>query len=257
MNRVELVSQEYVVTVGEIFVEPRMIHSLTGWYPLFRIILHHKLYQVFGLFADVFPFLSREGVLPLQYFIENSLISLPIERWLPRQHHIHNNPQWPNITFFVIRFLDNLWCNIVHTAYFSCVCLAFMIKSSGPKINNFYVILLIGYQHDVLGFQIPMNDFVFMAIRNSWEKLVHEIFGSLFVHFLTLGYPVEKLSSPTILHHHINKLLFLIDIDYSDNVRMILYFSKIYQLLKDIYLLKMLWDLRIQGNFFSCPLNAW
>ena len=194
LNRVELVSQEYVVTVGEIFVEPRMIHSLTGWYPLFRIILHHKLYQVFGLFADVFPFLSREGVLPLQYFIENSLISLPIERWLPRQHHIHNNPQWPNITFFVIRFLDNLWCNIVHTAYFSCVCLAFMIKSSGPKINNFYVILLIGYQHDVLGFQIPMNDFVFMAIRNSWEKLVHEVFGSLFVHFLTLGY--RSKSSP-------------------------------------------------------------
>ena len=130
---------------------------------------------------------------------EYLLLSVPIERKKPSKNMIETDSQRPNIAFFSIILHKNFRCNVIRGPY--CIhLLLFLVKGNcKSEINQFYFIFLT--KHNVLRFDVSMNNILRMTMLQCFEKLEHisstYFFIKIILRFLKL---MQKLSSFTQFH---------------------------------------------------------
>lgn len=63
-----------------------------------------------------------------------------------------------------------------YTANFQSLALFITIACPCTKINNFQIFWFFRSEHYILGFEVPMHDFIFVTIQYCWQQLFHVYF---------------------------------------------------------------------------------
>ena len=95
-------------------------------------------------------------------------------------------------------------------------------RSAHPKIDDFQILGLLIQEYNVFWFEIPMHDFIGMAVINCREELFHVMLGFVLGEVSLLDDPIEEFSALAIIHHNIEIFPFSVDIIDADDIWMVL-----------------------------------
>lgn len=143
--------------VKTLFVKPFMLKKVDGIRSFRRFFLKSLLDKIFSFDWDLVPNLMVEWKLMLKYTLENLMLWFTSKGRTTRKKNIDNDTDAPYIYLLIIWHLfDDLWCHVERTPKSLAHSFLRIIKTSKPKICDFYiqVHIIIFFQENIFWFNI-------------------------------------------------------------------------------------------------------
>lgn len=152
--------------------------------------------QVLGLLADVLPLGLIEGVLPLQHGLNDLLVRLPVEGWVPAEQDVKDHAARPEVALLVVALLQHFRGDVVRRAKFLCHFPSRDELPGGPKVNDGDTgVFAVFVEEEVLGLKVSVDNVAAVAVVDGGEHLLDDVRGVLLAEVLLLRYAVEELAA--------------------------------------------------------------
>ena len=142
-----------------------MLQGIFGTYSLIWIKLQQLIYKINGFWCDALPFLIVRTILTFLHIFYYLFIVGSVERRIATQQYVEYYAYTPQVTFFIIRIIEDLWRYVVWCAVLLLHLLTRVKDARGSEVNYCYFgIILVSVQQQVLRFEVSMNYVTLMAI---------------------------------------------------------------------------------------------
>mmetsp|Transcript_22413 Transcript_22413/g.19338 ORF Transcript_22413/g.19338 Transcript_22413/m.19338 type:complete len:207 (-) Transcript_22413:392-1012(-) len=205
-----------------ILFEPRILKSLFSTITLLWVHIKHFLDHFFSFIGYTGKLFKLERESALSNFFHNFLVIITIKRWESTKENVEDDTARPNVTLFIITTTKDLRGYIIRCTKASFQLIFGVKDSRSTKINQFnHGSFAWIFQHDILGFQIPMNNVILVAVIYCTKDLMHNVGGFSFGEKLLFSDSVKQFTS---CKH------------FSDNVEILLILKSLYNL-HDVYMI--------------------
>jgi hypothetical protein len=153
--------------------EEWMLNDILQIDPIFSILVEHESDQLLALLGHVMEWLVVEVQCVLDHGLDDFLVIIAIERRLPTEHRLLQNPKWPHITLFVLSIRQKqLWRHVECGADDALALLR--IVNAQPIINDLDSLVIGVFEDYVLRLDIPVDDVHVVRVVDAQEDLLEE-----------------------------------------------------------------------------------
>ena len=152
-------------------------------------------------------------------FVEDFGLASTLEGHTAREHVVEADAQTPDVAFFAVAAREHLGSNVVRGASNPHLGLSLVLNNRKAEINKFHFI--VGVQHDIFWFYIPMDYVLRVAMLHRAHQFYHVFGDNFFVNVIFFFDFCENVTAGTQLHAKVNKLMIIIGFKILDYVGMI------------------------------------
>lgn len=162
--------------LGREFLEPRVFQALVSRIALGWFVGQHPLDERFRLCTDVFPLFTIESESAFGDLFHNFLVCLARKRRIPAEKDVEDDSTGPDITFFIVFSLEYFRCNVIGRAKSLAEFLIGVELPGGTEIDDFQGgRFFLGLIDEIFWFEVSMNDFLLVAVKNGGKHLLHDL----------------------------------------------------------------------------------
>jgi len=198
------------------------MERLLGSYSAVSVKAQHFLDKINTFWWYSRPYWPAHFVDTLLDIPKNLFVCFSIKRRLSTQQDVQDYTTGPYIALLCIFTGKDLWRNVIWRAVSLMHFRRRIKRLRSSKIDDFYHgALRFRIKEQVLRLQIAMHDLHGVAVRHRWQHLLQDHGGISLAVVWPLDDLIEQFTSTAMFRHNEVTLRILIDLEKSDDVRVI------------------------------------